>query len=383
MKSKNIFLILSVFILVLSSLFASCASEDAYELVPESLSCKLNLAANVVGYSRSARATQDTQWADSSVIYIKFKDENQNDILGHALYKESAKTWIVYYKSALPKTNAGKCMLYYFDNIGKKVYTNYEFLLTDSTAIYVDSIADYTFNGAELSIKSTLKPVLGRIRFEGSKGDKIAVNGIKTCSAFYLQSGVLAYDTNSYLSKVRYVTDSESGKYYTPYIYGFYSDDADRQIGIVCKDGVFKRSNTESTLASGRSGYISLPYESNYNGWTRSWEIIHTETIPTYNFYVKITGTEDETSYKFYAFKGSELTWKLRVYDYATSNNTMYMYLDDQLIGSDVNDATRSFKITEDGLHEIKIKAQCKSAMYTFRGYVSATVTNGIYNEFK
>ena len=208
------------------------------------------------GQGRAAGETS-VVWADGAKLYLQFSNGDKL-VSGNATYSEATDSWIVSYYGSLAAR--ATCQAYYFDNTtagnGEVVQ------LSANSAIYEDANGAYVYDGENLSVRANLKPKTGRMRFTGTKGTALVLTGI---------THYASYDpaTNTFFTSVAPVNatvDETSG--YTPYIYGYFTDEESPSLGLVANGSEAYTMACPSTMyQAGESGYLDVPVESSHNGW--------------------------------------------------------------------------------------------------------------------
>lgn len=209
------------------------------------------------GTTRAGEST--VSWKDGDKLYLQFTVGDKL-VAGNATYSSASNAWTVSYYGSLATDASAKCQAYYFENTtagnGDVVQ------LTDRSAIYEDVNGTYLFDGDNLTVKASLKPKTGRMRFSGTKGTPIVVTGITHYASYDASSNSFFTTT----SVVKDTVDNTTG--YTPYIYGYFTDTTSPSIGLVANSSEAYTMTCPITMyKTGESGYLSVPTETSHNGW--------------------------------------------------------------------------------------------------------------------
>lgn len=210
------------------------------------------------GQSRTA-GEPSVGWADGAKLYLQFSNGDKL-VSGNATYSKATDAWTVSYYGSLATDASATCQAYYFDNTtagnGEVVQ------LSANSAIYEDANGAYVFDGENLTVRANLKPKTGRMRFTSTKSDELVLVGI---------THYASYDpaTNTFFTSVAPVNatvDETSG--YTPYIYGYFTDEESPSLGLVENDSEAYTMACPSTMyQAGESGYLDVPTVASHNGW--------------------------------------------------------------------------------------------------------------------
>lgn len=225
--------------------------------------CKMVLLGTIEGYSDSKQkvrrqADTNSTWEDGAKIYLLFTNGSVK-VPGEAVYSSSTKNWTVSYYGTLALNANTKCEAHYFE--GAKATANAELLeLDEHTVIYEDGSGTYMFNGEDLTVIANLRPKTGRIRFTGDYGSSIMVSGISHYKTYDVTN-------NRYSVSNQYVTLNVSEGTTTDYIYGFYTVVESPRINIINDGNAYSIDARKMNMNSGMSGYLSIPTQTNHNGW--------------------------------------------------------------------------------------------------------------------
>lgn len=243
-------------------LLVACSSDEELALVDDSQTCysaTLRLDGNIQHFDAQTRTTT-SEWEDGTKLYIQFQTANKK-VNGVATYNEDAEEWEVNYYGNLTRGDTTSCEVYYFENSVEQTETSVS--LYQHSVCYADTFATYYYQNGMVTLKTTLKPLTGRIRFKGEVGYTFALSGLKWYSGYDITADTLS-SQNGYLT----LTVQDNG--YTPYIYAMFTDSLIREV-IVYKEGekdAYSRLFDEMVLTLGKSGYITVPTPQSHNGWS-------------------------------------------------------------------------------------------------------------------
>ena len=189
-------------------------------------------------------------------------DTDNGKVKGTATYTKSSNSWTFNYYGTLNVEKESQCTAHYIEN---GTENNAGVQLSAMSVVYEDTKAQYIYSGNTLSISANLKPKTGRIRFKSEEKDTIFVKGITYYT--YYDFGSTSFNTSN--DELFLTTSSEDKKnYYTPYIYGYFTDEKNPSLQVSTLDQVFKRSFSTSIFKAGESGYLTLPRSSSFTSWT-------------------------------------------------------------------------------------------------------------------
>lgn len=248
------------------------------------------------------RATETT-WADGSVVYLRFY-YGGSYYQGRAVYSAYTGDWTLYSNSSLSTTSGTttrSCEAYYFENpgtVGSSSITLYA-----TTAIYTATDATYSHpSSSEYYVRATLKPATWRLRFKSTTAKSFTLpggsskRGVSFASSFNRSTGAITWVNTT---DVSLSTNSSTG--YSPYVYGKFDNTSGSNLITLqySNSESYSRSIASSRLATGESGYLTLPTSSNYSssGWTRSYEEY---LSPSY--WTSTNKTNYSTDYKTWTF---------------------------------------------------------------------------------
>lgn len=200
-----------------------------------------------------SRRASTADWEDNSKVYLELKS-GSNIVRGTATYSATSAAWTVTYTGTITQ-GASTCTALYFENIET---TNTGFRFTDSTAVYQDLAAQYSFDGSKLVVGATLKPRTGRIKFNGSC-DRLFVQGLTRYTGYNQGTGTFTTTEDPMLINVKNGT--------THYVYASFADEKNRKLRISDMKSVYEKSFPATVLAVGESGYMDVPTATDMLGW--------------------------------------------------------------------------------------------------------------------
>lgn len=245
----------------------SCSEqEEAMEQVEqvEGLNiCKMEFKASLTDYD-SPSTRSETDWADSSRVYLQFLNGTER-ITGEALYDAELGQWSVSYYGKLPEATSLTCEALYFENIDSTT-TSGLVVTNEHTAIYEDLKGTYLYENEALTVVANLAPKTGRVRFTGEAGTKMKLTGISSYATYEPRS-------NHFTTTNKLIEVSTDANQTTPYVYGFFTNDTVRYLGLMANDYAFTKACKEGMMDKGVSGYLSIPTLERCNGWEKGLRI--------------------------------------------------------------------------------------------------------------
>ena len=261
---KSIKTTVGVSLTLLMSLMVSCSNQDdlgqdLMESGSEDTVFTYNMVLNVnkSGFDDETKTRAVPEWQNGDKIYLIFNGNPKK--YGTATYSGSA-IWSVECSDQFKAGDSNTCTAVYFDN--PEYESGSSVRLTEKTGIYEDEGATYTFDGESLSVSASLSPKTGRIRFKGTKNQKMQIYGLSHYTAYDTKSGV--FSSNSEAISTSVTTD------YTPYIYGSFADSESPRLNVITPESGFTRRMPVSVFQKGQSGYMNVPTPTAYSGWTNS-----------------------------------------------------------------------------------------------------------------
>ena len=245
----------------------SCSEqEEAMEQVEqvEGLNiCKMEFKASLTDYD-SPSTRSETNWADSSRVYLQFLNGTER-VTGEALYDADLGQWSVSYYGKLPEATSLTCEALYFENIDSTTTTGLV-VTNEHTAIYEDLKGTYLYENEALTVVANLAPKTGRVRFTGVSSTKVKLTGISSYATYEPRS-------NHFTTTNKLIEVSTDANQTTPYVYGFFTNDTVRYLGLMANDYAFTKACKEGMMDKGVSGYLSIPTLERCNGWEKGLRI--------------------------------------------------------------------------------------------------------------
>ncbi len=201
--------------------------------------------------------SSNSDWEDGARIYVQFK-MSTGKISGVAYYNQTKGVWIISFNGNMPDGQTGSCEAYYFENPSVINDNNVE--LVPESVVYGDIHASYSFSEGVVDLQVHLTPWTGRVRFSGTSGSAIRVDGLS-----YIQSYIITGNRLSTQAESISLNIGSDG--YTPYIYAFFTN-SNRELTIKTDEGSFSKRFSESVLQEGQSGYIRVPTKLFMSGWS-------------------------------------------------------------------------------------------------------------------
>ena len=265
----------SIVVLLMFAVATSCSDSDAIKSIEDEVThtATMTLSGGVRGFDDS-RADAE-RWSDGDRLYLNFSTNN-GVVSGVATYNKSNDSWSVTYSGTLTEGAATKCEAYFFD--GETSLSGTDVTFNALTAVYADKSAYYVCKDGAISLTAMLVPQTARFRFKGTPGTEFSVSGLNNFSGFASQA--LQQSSSKVAMQI-----AEDG--YSPYIYGFPSDD---NSSIIVRNGNWKysRSTDGYNFVSGKSGWFVLPTESSYSGWEKYDAFIEIIKVNGVSFKMKL-----------------------------------------------------------------------------------------------
>ena len=245
----------------------SCSEqEEAMEQVEqvEGLNiCKMEFKASLTDYD-SPSTRSETDWADSSRVYLQFLNGTEL-VTGEALYNAELGQWSVSYYGKLPEGTSMTCEALYFENIDSTTTAGLV-VTNEHTAIYEDLKGSYLYENEALTVVANLAPKTGRVRFTGVSSTKVKLTGISSYATYEPRS-------NHFTTTNKLIEVSTDANQTTPYIYGYFTNDTVRYLGLMANDYAFTKACKEGMMDKGVSGYLSIPTLERCNGWEKGLRV--------------------------------------------------------------------------------------------------------------
>ena len=217
----------------------------------------MTLDGGIVDFDASRATT--TEWHDGDSLIIKFYDGFKR-IDAIAIYSTELSKWrLEHYGYPAENATTDSCEVYYIKNqvkSGEKTVS-----LSANSSIYSDNDAHYTYIEGKFQIVASLKPVVGRIRFQGSAGTRVAVKGF-----WYNDQYDIEQNTFSEVEFNDTIAIGSDG--YSPYYYGYYPDGLEKRVWLSHLDGprYWRRLHSDS-MNPGVSGVLTVPTEESHFSW--------------------------------------------------------------------------------------------------------------------
>lgn len=208
-----------------------------------------------------AKSRSGADWADGDIVYVQFF-KNTARINGLAVYDSSKGIWNVEFYAELSPVDDARCEVYYFDNPEASSFNSVE--LSESTAIYCDKDASYSYEDNLIKLSANLKPMTGRIRMKGYSGQHFDTKSFRVYNSYsFVDNSFTATPDNKRL------TGDINKDGYSDYYYGFFVDNNEKSIIFDdVENGVsYSKTLGANALAAGKSGYIDVPSMENRSGW--------------------------------------------------------------------------------------------------------------------
>ena len=269
MKKYGLSFVTVFMMLMTSGTIVSCSSDDTMiqkeELTDETVkNCSMAFNGQVLPFDINATGRASTRaassdWTDGTNLYILFKTTSAS-VIGTASYNAS-RGWSISYTGTLPSSQAGKCEVYYFENTSGSNYSTIQ--IGDESIVYADKEGFYEYNQSTNTclVNSTLSPAVSRIRFKGDNGTKITLSGISRYTSYSISDGKISKSDSE-------VNLSIGSTGYTPYVYGFFGENSNRELSVVNGDYIYTTQCGNGVFALGESGYMNVPTETSHSGWT-------------------------------------------------------------------------------------------------------------------
>lgn len=249
----------------LTMIICSCDNESIVEQDEQkestrgSYECDLIMDISMEDYDAKSTRASLYEWLDGDIIYLAFNNSG-NKVEGRAIYKESEGLWKLNYYAPLSNTVSASCTAVYLDGYSNTTDDS-NVSINATTAIYEDTNATFTKSGSTVTVKVSLKPKSGRMRFKGVPNSKFNVKGIKYNVNYKLTTGTFTISINDVE-----VTVGADG--YTPYLYGVWNSTS-RKLLLTFGEVSYYTECESAVLAAGKSGYMNIPTDENRNGWLK------------------------------------------------------------------------------------------------------------------
>lgn len=298
MKYKNILNI--GLALVIGLIFAACSQSDDLATAPQTVKMQngfyvydVDFNCEVPSYDEGTTRIVTRDWQNRSTLFARLQS-GSNYYQG--FFVRETDGWKLYSSNDFNNLQtSGTCELFYFqesngdyyyynNSTGRfDIYNNGSFVkstdiawnsspmdISEETAVYSTNSAEYTTGTNTFTLKAMLMPKMWRIRFSGSNGSTVIMDGSDNDFKF---GSRFEWSTES--AKLTWMTGHDTGLKvsggYTPYIYGTFRNAASNKITVKTSSAIYTRTFDASNLPVGSSGYFDIPTESNYSsrGWTK------------------------------------------------------------------------------------------------------------------
>lgn len=268
---KKFYFLFSIVLFGLIIVCGSCSNDELTAQQPEQEtegwhSAKARFTIKLEDYSQDGGATRAAgqTWQDGDVVYLLLTDKDGNKVQAYVKYDGTQQTWgdVIYegYKEKLLCSTERVVEAYFQEGVNTLEADT--LTLSNAKAIYACIDGTYVYpDGGDMEVMIALKPLTGRIRFEGTVGSDASIIGIKTFTAFSTRTGKFTESTEPVSTKVE-----ASGS--TPYIYCSFLDTTEHAL-VVTTDKTYKTvfDLSSSILQPGKSGFMSLPTLEDHRGW--------------------------------------------------------------------------------------------------------------------
>lgn len=207
---------------------------------------RMTLNGTIEGFDAGSRAS--VTFSSGDKIYL--------DLGGsRTVATYSGGQWTVTIPNTLADNASGNCTAYYFQNATQ---SGTALSLSPSSVAY-SATGTFSNTTSMLTVTATLRPLTSRIRFRGTAGTTITVEGLQSYTAF----NTTDYSLSSSSDKQSLTVQSGG---YTPYVYA--QPTAARLLTL--SDGIYTYTRTISStvMQTGRSGYMDIPTSVSHSGWS-------------------------------------------------------------------------------------------------------------------
>ena len=200
----------------------------------------------------------NTSWADGDRLFLHLKC-GDDTVYANATFSAETQEWGVSTFGTIPEGTESTCEVHYFRDADVQ---STKVALAYTSAVFVDTVATFTFSGDRLAVTATVKPLFGRIRFKGTPGSSFTVYGFQNYKSY-------APETNSIENNTVFSTLEIGADGYSPYVYGFYPSTVAKKV-LSLRYGDFSLYNMllgTQPLSAGASGMLNLPTAESHQGW--------------------------------------------------------------------------------------------------------------------
>jgi len=275
----------TVFVALVVALFASCSqNDDVFETIENGPSNEagyvytLHLEGGAPVYSDDMTRASTT-WKTGSEVSLRLKS-GSSIIDGTAKYNGSKWTFTTD-KKLSTTTRATECGALYFEN-AKDLNS-----LTPSSIVYMGE-GTYTASSTDIYVTVTMKPVTGRLRFKGTSGTRITLEG----DLIYLIEMTASKEDVDWLyqAKGQTVELKVNSNGYTDYVYCSFAWEKNTLTIVNETEGkTYERFDIDGSIlpfeVGGASGFLTIPTSSNYAslGWSMQETIDQNATVEADN----------------------------------------------------------------------------------------------------
>lgn len=187
-------------------------------------------------------------WESGDKIYIRFGKTNK----GTATYNGS--TWSLTTDQALE--GSGSCTAVEID--GTVAENGSTVTMSGLNPVYQCNSGSFSLSGNVIKVSIKMTPATGRLRFKGTSGASVNLEGLSTYSAYNTATGEFTSTTATVSTTIK--TDG-----YTPYIYGKFANASEPTL----KTNGYVMKCPTTMLQVGKSGWLTYPTDSKHTGWTK------------------------------------------------------------------------------------------------------------------
>jgi len=260
--------LMAVCVCVLCACSSDDILDDTQDANLEKKTCTMRFNANRPSFDGTGTRGSDADtWKDGDVVYLQFTTTSGGKATGIATYNKTADIWTVDYTGTLVSGAQARCQARFFD--GDVTQKNTSLEISSATAIYEDTLAQYTYDGNEVAILANLIPKTGRMRFCGNQNDTIFVGGIGAYTKYNFSTNKFETSYDDIL-RVAHNVKSGTDSVFTDYVYGFFADEKTPKVTMTDLFDVFYRNCNPNIFQPGQSGWMNIPHASASKGWSKS-----------------------------------------------------------------------------------------------------------------
>ena len=210
----------------------------------------LDLQGGVTEYADGTRAAK--VWQNGDVVYLRFSASG-GTTQGTATYQSGQWTLT----TTSPLSGSGTCQAVSVSNAAGSVSGN-TLPLNSASAVYEDKQGTWSRSGNTLTVRATLNPVLGRLRFKGSSGTSFSLTGLTTYTSYNLSTGTFATSQSA-------VSGSIGSSGYSGYIHGLMASSTSPTL----QTNGYTMECPSTMMQAGECGWLNYPTSSSHTGWTK------------------------------------------------------------------------------------------------------------------